>query len=116
MASLRRELDGPAVGHGGDDGTGENASGWPSVSSADRDHEGWLHPGYAPVWVEVPDAAVPGRTTKLGLRVVVDDAGEPVGYLGPQGFVRGSMTPSGDLTPEARARFRADRGPHVTRR
>ncbi len=80
-----------------------NARGWQAVadgSSGTLIYVGWVDPSRPAVLVTLTNSALPRETASVGLQLVLDDSGRPIGLLGPNGFVRGGVRPDGSVTPD----------------
>src|SRR4051812_9821609 len=79
-----------------------NARAWRAVadgSSGKLVQVGWVDPSRPVVPVTIRNSGRPGETTSVGYKVVLDDSGQPVGLLGPNGFVRGGVLTDGSVSP-----------------
>lgn len=78
-----------------------DARGWAAVAVDDGKEPGWVNPKEPPAFA----ATVGGVPTdgSVGVEVVRNKAGKPIGYLGPSGFVRGGVNPDGTLKESEKA-------------
>ena len=87
-----------------------NSLGWQAVadgSSGTLKQVGWIDPNRPAVRVNVRNASQVGQTVAVGYQLVLDDAGRPIGLLGPSGFRRGGVEVDGSLTPSVRESLEA---------
>lgn len=92
-----------------------NAHGWSAVadgSGSSLVRVGWIDPSGPVVPVTVTNSARPGETASVAYQIVIDDAGQPVGLLGPSGFVRGGVAADGSVNPSMLASLQSTADVH----